>query len=60
MAILKETVHHALGTFPAGANLPDDHPLVRAAPQLFTDIGNGPDPAIYDGTAKPGRPRKAR
>ena len=39
MAILRETIHHALGTFARGAELPDDHPLVVAVPEFFDEIG---------------------
>lgn len=35
MAKALETFHHALGTVEAGADLPDDHPIVLAVPQLF-------------------------
>lgn len=59
MAILRETVHHALGTFARGAELPDNHPLVVAAPDLFDAIGTATvDRSTYTATAKPGRPRK--
>lgn len=60
MAILRETIHHALGTFPAGAELPDDHPLVVAVPQFFDEIGTpvAVDRSSYTATAKPGRSRK--
>lgn len=38
MPTLKQTVHHASGTFVAGAELAADHPLVVAGPHLFDDV----------------------
>jgi hypothetical protein len=35
---LKQTVHHASGTYVAGAELAVDHPLVVAGPHLFDDV----------------------
>ena len=31
-----ETFHHALGTVECGTDLPASHPIVKAAPHLFT------------------------
>lgn len=55
MPVLRETVHHASGTFVAGVELPDDHPLVVDAPALFVAA-----PPVETATVKraPGRPRK--
>lgn len=44
MPILKQTVHHASGTFVAGAELAADHPLVVAGPHLFDDVAPAPKP----------------
>jgi hypothetical protein len=35
---LKQTVHHASGTYVSGAELAADHPLVVAGPHLFDDV----------------------
>jgi hypothetical protein len=55
MPVLRETVHHASGTFVAGVELPDDHPLVVDAPALFVAA-----PPVETAAVKraPGRPRK--
>ena len=61
MAILRETIHHALGTFGRGAELPDDHPLVVAVPEFFDGIGEGnpvADRSVITADAKPGRSRR--
>lgn len=61
MAILRETIHHALGTFARGAELPDDHPLVVAVPEFFDEIGaETADRSVYTATAKPGRARRSK
>ena len=33
-----ETFHHALGTVVCGDDLSADHPIVKAAPHLFTPV----------------------
>lgn len=38
MPTLKQTVHHASGTYVAGAELAADHPLAVAGPHLFDDV----------------------
>lgn len=37
-----ETFHHALGTVECGADLPTDHPIVKAVPHLFAKAPGGP------------------
>jgi len=44
MRRLTQTVHHASGTFVAGAELADDHPLVVAGPHLFEVVAADPKP----------------
>lgn len=55
MPVLRETVHHASGTFVAGTELAASHPLVLAGPHLFDDV------ATVDAPVKrgPGRARKS-
>lgn len=44
MPTLKQTVHHASGTYVAGAELAADHPLVVAGPHLFDDVAPAAKP----------------
>lgn len=57
MPVIKETVHHASGTYVKGADLAADHPLVVAAPHLFEAV----EAPLVDAPAKrgPGRQRKS-
>ena len=56
MPTLRETVHHASGTYVAGCVLPADHELVTAAPHLFTDDG----PVVEQASAAPGEKRAVK
>ena len=56
MPTLRETVHHASGTYVSGCVLPANHELVKAAPHLF----DADEPSIEQATAAPGEKRAVR
>lgn len=58
MPTIKETIHHASGTYEKGAEVGTDHPLFVAAPHLFDTVGAAevaPELPVKRG---PGRPRR--
>lgn len=56
MPTIRETVHHASGTYVAGTVLPVSHELVKAAPGLFDDD----ESPVESASAAPGEKRPAR
>jgi hypothetical protein len=54
---IKETVHHASGTYVKGTVLPASHELVKAGPELF-DADDGPQ--VESATAAPGEKRSTK
>lgn len=57
MPTIKETVHHASGTYVKGTVLPSSHELVKAAPDLFEvdDVSH-----VESATAAPGEKRSTK
>jgi hypothetical protein len=54
---IKETVHHASGTYVKGTVLPASHELAKAAPDLFDAADT---PTVESATAAPGEKRSTK